>query len=37
VGVYGRVDEAQPALERVVFEFAPAQRTLRRIAADIAA
>jgi HPt (histidine-containing phosphotransfer) domain-containing protein len=36
-GVEGRVDEAEHALERVVFEFALAQRTLRRIAADIAA
>jgi HPt (histidine-containing phosphotransfer) domain-containing protein len=37
IGVEGRVDDAEPALERVVFEFALAQRTLRRIAADIAA
>jgi HPt (histidine-containing phosphotransfer) domain-containing protein len=36
-GVGGRVDAAEHALERVVFEFALAQRTLRRIAADIAA
>jgi hypothetical protein len=33
----GGVDEAEHALERVVFEFALAQRTLRRIAADLAA
>jgi hypothetical protein len=37
VGDERRVDDAEPALERVVFEFALAQRTLRRIAADIAA
>jgi hypothetical protein len=36
-GVEGRVDEAEHALERGVFEFALAQRTLRQIAADIAA
>jgi hypothetical protein len=36
-GVEARVDEATHALERVVFEFALAQRTLRRIAAAIAA
>ena len=33
VGVEQRVDDAEAALERVVFEFALAQRALRRIAA----
>jgi HPt (histidine-containing phosphotransfer) domain-containing protein len=37
VGLEVRVHDAEAALERVVFEFALAQRTLRRIAADIAA
>jgi two-component system, sensor histidine kinase and response regulator len=32
-GLEGRVEEAEHALERVVFEFALAQRALRRIAA----
>ena len=36
-GVERRVDEAEAALERVVFEFALAPRTLRGIAAAIAA
>jgi HPt (histidine-containing phosphotransfer) domain-containing protein len=36
-GVERRVDDAEPALERVVFEFALAQRTFRRIAAALAA
>jgi HPt (histidine-containing phosphotransfer) domain-containing protein len=37
IGVERRVDDAEAELERVVFEFALAQRTLRRIAATIAA
>jgi HPt (histidine-containing phosphotransfer) domain-containing protein len=37
VGVERRLDDAVAALERVVFEFALAQRTLRRIAATLAA
>jgi HPt (histidine-containing phosphotransfer) domain-containing protein len=37
VGVERRVDDAEAALERVVFEFALAQRMLRRIAAATAA
>jgi len=36
VGAERRVDDAEAALERVVFEFALAQRALRRIAAAIA-
>jgi HPt (histidine-containing phosphotransfer) domain-containing protein len=37
VGVERRLDDAEAALERVVFESALAQRALRRIAAGIAA
>jgi HPt (histidine-containing phosphotransfer) domain-containing protein len=37
VGVERRVDDAEAALERLVFEFALAQSVLRRIAAAIAA
>ncbi len=37
VGVERRIDDAQAALGRVVFEFALAQQALRRIAASLAA
>jgi HPt (histidine-containing phosphotransfer) domain-containing protein len=37
VGVERRLEDAEAALERVVFEFALAQRSLRRIAAATAA
>jgi HPt (histidine-containing phosphotransfer) domain-containing protein len=37
VGIERRVDDAEAALERVVFEFALAQQALRRIAAAMTA
>jgi HPt (histidine-containing phosphotransfer) domain-containing protein len=37
VGIERRLEDAEAALERVVFEFALAQRSLRRIAAATAA